>query len=168
MARQSMRPHGWLMAVALTVGSGVPPVAAAPLDAATCERLKAEQAALETAGARTNMALGPAAAKATLAADKLVEIQALIELDAQLSFRCPLAKPLVQLKEDPPEPVKEPVKQPAKAKPKPKPPAVVKKLETGSIDDGAAPAAIPAPAPKRAAAKPKPDDAYRPAAPPLP
>ena len=141
-------------------------VRAAPLDAATCERLKGEQAALEAAGARANLALGPTAAKATLAADKLAQVKALIDLDAQLAFRCPHAKPLVQLKEEPVVEAAKPAKDTAKAKPKPKPKApAAKPLETGAIGDAAPVTAAKAPpVAKRAASKPKPNDAFQPPA----
>jgi hypothetical protein len=63
-------------------------VSAAPLDADACAKLKVEREALEQAGVRGNMAKGPQWAKANLAADKLEQIQRLIDLEGQLLFRC--------------------------------------------------------------------------------
>jgi hypothetical protein len=83
-----------LGAQALLLGCGV--AAAAPLDQDACVRFKTELLQLELAGARNNMAKGPDWAKANLSADKLSQIQRLLELDEQLLFRCQ-GKPLVVL-----------------------------------------------------------------------
>jgi len=77
---------------------------AAPLDADTCAKLKAEQTQLEDAGAGHNMAKGPQWAKANLAPDKIEQVRRLIELEELLLFRC-TGRSLVTL---PPEPDPDP------------------------------------------------------------
>jgi hypothetical protein len=72
------------MALLLPAGAAL----AASLDKETCDKLKGELALLEGTGARGNMAKGPEWAKANLAADKLIEIKRLIEVDELLLFRC--------------------------------------------------------------------------------
>ena len=77
--------------LALCVAAGIAALAdvhAAPLDADACAKLKVERESLEQAGVRGNMAKGPQWAKANLPADKLEQIQRLIELESQLLFRC--------------------------------------------------------------------------------
>lgn len=79
-------------------------VRAAPLDVDGCARLKTEQATLEQAGVRGNMAKGPQWAKANLAPEKLEQIRRLLEVEGQFLFRCS-GRTLVQL---PPEPEGDP------------------------------------------------------------
>ena len=77
--------------LAIGVAAGIAALAdahAAPLDADACAKLKVEREALEQAGVRGNMAKGPQWAKANLPADKLEQIQRLIDLEGQLLFRC--------------------------------------------------------------------------------
>lgn len=74
-----------VLALWLTLG----PAAAAPLDKEACEVLKAEQARLATEALKADMEKGPEWAKANLAPARLKEIQAFIELEEQLTFRCP-------------------------------------------------------------------------------
>lgn len=62
---------------------------ATPLDEASCAKLRDERGLLEQAGLRDMMARGPAWAAVNLPAAKLREIQRLIELDEQITFRCP-------------------------------------------------------------------------------
>jgi hypothetical protein len=76
---------------------------AAPLDADTCSKLDAERLQLEFAGVRGNVAKGPEWAKtAKLSAEALGQIRRLIDIDAQLLFRCTGAN-LVNLPTDPPD-----------------------------------------------------------------
>ena len=164
--------------------------AAAPLDQEACARLKTELLQLELAGARTNMAKGADWAKVNLAADKLLQVKRLIEIDEQILFRCQ-GKPLVVLPEgveaDAPAPAEGGKEGAAKAatdmkaakdpqpagKAQAKPPAVskgpapaVKGLPKAAGADKAPPAAAAAagaaPAKPKPKAKPKTDDAYRP------
>ena len=77
--------------LALCVAAGIAALAdvhATPLDQDACAKLKVERETLEQAGVRNNMAKGPQWAKANLPADKLDQIQRLIELEGQLLFRC--------------------------------------------------------------------------------
>ncbi len=156
------------LAVLLSAVSAV----AAPLDADACARLLAERSALEAAGARAALALGPAAAKASLPPEKFAAVKTLIETDEQLYFRCPQTKPLVEFKEEPVDPdqvAETPAPAAPKqvaAKPKPKPKVAAKAPAPGETVAAEAPAA--AAAKKAPAAKPKAkaDDSYRaPAAP---
>lgn len=94
-------------AMAATLASG--DVHAAPLDAQGCAKLKDERAVLEQAGVRGTMAKGPEWAKTNLPPDKLEQVRRLIDVDAQLTFRCH-GKPLVQL---PPEIEADPAAGPA-------------------------------------------------------
>ena len=84
-------------AVAATLAMGE--LRASPLDAQGCNKLKDERVALEQAGVRGSMAKGPEWAKSNLSPDKLEQVRRLIDVDAQLTFRCH-GKPLVLL---PPE-----------------------------------------------------------------
>lgn len=81
------------MAALLTFGDA----RAEPLDEAACKQLKDEQTKLIGQGLRTDMERGPEWAKANLPAAKLDQIKHLIEIEEQLSFRCPIAaKPAPQ------------------------------------------------------------------------
>jgi len=134
-------------------------VRAAPLDAQGCARLKEEQGQLEQSGVRASMAKGPEWAKGNLPPDKLEQIKRLIDVDAQLVFRCH-GKPLVQL---PPEIEADPaaVKDGGTAaKPGPAAPAPQKqekkKRPAKAVKKASAPAdgpsaAAPVAAPKKAA-----------------
>jgi hypothetical protein len=159
----------------------MPAARTAPLDKDGCANLKAEQGQLEQAGTRGNMAKGPQWAKTNLEPEKLTQIRRLLEVDEQLLFRCH-GKPLVNLPKDPTDPdpaAREPGTDAAKAgkaavAPKaPKKEAVKKaavppakpatKTEAGPT--ASAPIAAPEkkiPAAKKAKAKQKVDDAYRP------
>jgi hypothetical protein len=61
---------------------------AAPLDEETCGKLNGERVQLEFLGAGTNMAKGPEWAKANLSADAVKQVLRLIDVEAQLLFRC--------------------------------------------------------------------------------
>ena len=159
----------------------MPAARTAPLDKDGCASLKAEQGQLEQAGTRGNMAKGPQWAKTNLEPEKLTQIRRLLEVDEQLLFRCH-GKPLVNLPKDPTDPdpaAREPGTDATKAgkaavAPKaPKKEAVKKaavppakpatKTEAGPTSS--APTAAPekkVPAAKKAKAKQKVDDAYRP------
>lgn len=77
---------------------------AAPLDADTCNKLDAERLQLEFAGARTNMTKGPGWAKSVkLSTEALNQVRRLIDVDAQLLFRCS-GGGLVSLPTDLPDP----------------------------------------------------------------
>jgi hypothetical protein len=129
MKRRGIR----LFLVVGALSQGMPTALSAPLDKASCEKLKTEQSQLEQGGTRGNMAKGPEWGKVNLAADKLDQIRRLIEVDGQLLFRCN-GRPLVELP-------KEIEVDPAAAGASPK-------------EDGEAPAAKTkaAPAPKKKAA----------------
>lgn len=64
------------------------PAKAAPLAKEECETLKAEQGRLVAAGLRAEMARGAAWAKANLRPERLTTIERLIEVDEQILFRC--------------------------------------------------------------------------------
>ncbi|HXF54952.1 MAG TPA: hypothetical protein VNK52_12580 [Hyphomicrobiaceae bacterium] len=81
------RRAGPVLALVVMV-SWVARAAAVPLDPEACDRLEQEQAELIRAGARQNMAKGPAWAVGNLSPDKLAAIRRLLEVDAQLAFRC--------------------------------------------------------------------------------
>ena len=168
--------------------------AAAPLDQDACARLKTELLQLELAGTRNNMAKGPDWAKVNLSADKLAQIQRLMEVEEQLWFRCQ-GKPLVVLPEgvdgeaaapaergkeaagaakaatdvkaakEPPPPGKAQAKSPAPGKPGPQPAGKAPAAKAAAPDKAAPGAAAPAAQGKpKPKAKPKVDDAYRPPA----
>jgi hypothetical protein len=138
---------------------------AAPLDAQACDKLEQEQADLAKAGAKQNMAKGPAWAAANLSPDKLAQIERLIEVDEQITFRCSQPKAA-----KPPTEAKAPPKPPAADKAEAKAAAPGAKASAPKAPAAAKKAAAPAPkapAPKAAAsqpAKPKPNDAYVPPA----
>jgi hypothetical protein len=78
-----------------------PASTAAPLDAATCLRLKAEVQGLEREGVRETLARGPQSGRA-LGQSQLEKVRLLMDLDGQIRFRCGGA-PFVALKEEPKE-----------------------------------------------------------------
>lgn len=79
------------------LGAAVIPVWAAPLDVPACEQLQLKLDTLRRDGVEADMALGPAAAKSTLSAERLDRIGAYIETEEQLNFRCGLAKQRIVL-----------------------------------------------------------------------
>lgn len=158
---------GALAALGITLGEARR-VAAVPLEIEACDKLVKEEAELERAGARVNLAKGPQWAKANLSQDKIEQIRRLIEVDEQVAFRCLRTKPL------PAESlVAQPVPQPGTAnataapvaKPKPRPKPAVAQTDGGTGAAPSAPQAAPAPKPKPVvkAPVPKPADAYAPA-----
>lgn len=168
------------LAVASIVGLAAGPTAAEPLPKEACELLVEEQSRLASAGARSWLAEGPAAARTRLAPAQVEQVRRLLEVDEQLLFGCGLFKARFALPRDvdDPEPeAKEKAKEPAAAKPKrrqrqaPKdaaPAAAAAAAEgSGTESAKAAPAAVPAEAAPKAASrrKQRPEDAYRPPAP---
>jgi hypothetical protein len=157
-------------------------VRAAPLDAEACGKLNGERLQLEFAGARNNMAKGPEWAKGNLSPDAVDQVRRLIEVDAQMLFRCSGFN-LVNLSPDPdpdPDPplaglAKEGEDVPAKAEPKPKAKPKADKSKAKDAKAAQPPAKKPpakqepaAGPEKKAAAKPPPkpkakvEDAYKP------
>lgn len=158
------------------------PARAEQLDADACAKLKTLQSDLEKDGVRSSMERGPDWAKVNLPPAKLDRIRTLIETDEQILFRCPHAKPLIELAPEEPEAPAKPAKSAEKPSGTDKKPGGTDKQ--GAAKPAAKKAAKPAPKPKsaaveapateaapakRQAAKPKPkpkvDDAYRPPAP---
>jgi hypothetical protein len=76
---------------------------AAPLGTDGCTKLKDEHSQLELAGVELDMAKGPEWAKANLPPEKIERIRRLIEVEAQLLFRC-RDKSLVSLAPDDDDP----------------------------------------------------------------
>jgi hypothetical protein len=161
-------------------------VRAAPLDAEACGKLNGERLQLEFAGARNNMAKGPEWAKGNLSPDAVNQVRRLIEVDAQMLFRCSGFN-LVNLSPDPdpdPDPplaglTKEGEDAPAKTEPKTKAKPKADKSKEKDAKATQPPAKKPAAkqepgagpekgTEKKAAAKPAPkpkakvDDAYKP------
>jgi hypothetical protein len=126
-----------LLALWLTTGG---PALAAPLDQGACESLKIEYDKLIAGGTKTDMQQGPDWAKANLSVERLGQISRFIDLEEQLSFRCPQ-----------PKVVKEQPDAPAGSKKK-----GGKKEAAAQTDEPDTPAAEtpPKPTTKKAAAKP--------------
>ncbi len=78
-----------LAIVSLMVAAAFGPARAAPLDDAACVSLSVERDGLIAQGVKDDMAKGPEWAKANLAEPRMKAIAHLIELEEQLSFRCP-------------------------------------------------------------------------------
>jgi len=125
-----------------------PAVRSAPLDKASCERLKAEQGQLEQAGVRASMAKGPEWAKVNLAPDKLDQVRRLIEVDGQVLFRCD-GRPLVAL---PKEVEADPAAIPAEAKAEGPEATASKPATTTSKPEAAKAAPVEKKAPQKKAA----------------
>ncbi len=123
------------------------------LDDTACTVLRAEQTKLEQTGTRTAMEKGPDWARTHASVALLNDIARLIEVDENLSFRCPRPKPVIQATESADE-----TEGQADAKAKPKPKA---KEPKAAVVAPAAPKPKPAPAPK-VQPKPKANDAYVP------
>jgi hypothetical protein len=96
-----MSPSSRFFGTIVLLFAACSPAAAERLGQEACAKLKAEQAALEQAGVRANFGRGPEWAKANLESEKLEQIRVLIDIDEQLRFRCKLAKPLIELPEEP-------------------------------------------------------------------
>jgi hypothetical protein len=167
---RSMSPSSRFFGPIALLFAACSPAAAERLGEEACAKLKVEQAALEQAGVRSNFGRGPEWAKANLSADKLEQIRVLIDIDEQLRFRCKLAKPLIELPEEPKD---EPKAGDARAPKGLKPGASTKAAKVTpapTAGDGKSAVKEKATAPKAASkvgesaphkAKPKADDAYR-------
>lgn len=135
---------------------------AAPLDTPACDQLRQEIAALEKAGARANLAKGPAAAQAALSAGQIGQVEKLVDTEAQFLFRCPQPK---RQFDSATEAVMEngTGSDPDPDAASPQATATKAKASGPAKPDPAA----PKPKPKRptVTAKPKPSDAYVPPAP---
>ena len=149
--------------VALITGlaaSGPAATIAAPLDAPACEQLQARMDALRTSGVETDMAQGPAWAKANLTPDRLQRIGEFMDTEEQLNFRCGLAKQRIVLpntveggEEEIPAPVEATAEGSSGTLPLPrKSPSASKKAAAGKAKTPKSaaikPAAKPAPVPK--------------------
>lgn len=82
--------------IALTAASF--PVAAKPLDAETCAKLKVERDALEAAGTRSALKEQPPARPVKTLDDRTQKLAKLIQLDGQLRFRCNMELPISSLR----------------------------------------------------------------------
>lgn len=75
--------------MALAIGFSAAPARADPLDEAACTALGSEREKLVAEGLKADMAKGPDWAKANLGPERMKGIEHLIEVEEQLSFRCP-------------------------------------------------------------------------------
>jgi len=125
---------------------------AVPLDEEACNTLEQERAGLITAGANQDMAKGADWGVANLSQERLARVQRLIEIDEQITFRCPVSGAGAKTAQPKPAPAKAAANMPPPPVPKPVLKPAVK---------AAAPAAKPADA---KVVKPKPNDAYVPPA----
>jgi hypothetical protein len=175
-----IRGRGFAAVVALLL-LGRLEAGAVPLAKEECDKLKAEQEQLTQAGVRVTMANGPDWAKANLKADKLAQIARLIDVDAQVAFRCiePKLQPAPALKAeaDKPRPkvrkkaaaASEGQQQGAAQPTKPAQPQAARPAASAASATPAPPgtgevSAQPKPAPRRAQPKSKANDAYVPPA----
>ena len=141
------------------------PAAAVPLDIETCDKLVQQEAELERAGARANLARGPQWAKTNLPQDKIEQVRQLIEIQEQVAFRCLRTKPL-PAESLVPQVAPAPVAAGAvPAKPKPRPVVAKAKAPDTAAAPGetAQPAPPPKPRPVVKAPAPKSTDVYVPA-----
>lgn len=163
------------------VQQSIPTAAAAPLPKEECDALKSEQGRLVAAGVRAEMSRGAAWAKTNLAPERMTSIARLIEVDEQILFRCGAAQAAAAAAAAAAEQAaaeqakanaaagQPPAGAPAAA-PKPRKPIPAEKSkdkaaepsQAAGASDAAAKPAQPQPPRKRAAAKPKSDDAYVP------
>lgn len=167
---RSIRPY---LAVAALLPLAAVPVdlRAAPLEPAACEQLRQDIGALEKAGARIALSKGAAWAKTNLKPDQVQQVERLIDAEAQFTFRCPQPKrqfdPATEAMMEhgtgsDPDPDAAPAETPA-AKPAPaRKKSAAQAAPAAATDGTAAPEPPLAPRPKRAAAKPKPADAFVP------
>ena len=92
--RTSLNWARHLFALGIVVLALVPRVASAEmLDEPACNHLKNEQARLAAEGLKTDILRGPEWAKSNLPQARLDQIKHLMDVEEQLQFRCPLAKP---------------------------------------------------------------------------
>lgn len=150
-----------ILAAVLTMTLAIslaPPARAAMLEADACVRLKAEQSLLDGRGVRANLVAGPAAA-GRLSPQQLDDVRRLIEVDEQVTFRCPIPPPPKAAARQPGEKGGPEGGGAAKSAPKPKAAesaGVPKAAESASVPKAAASAAKPNTAEATQAAKPAP------------
>ena len=186
-----MTRRGAIPLIAVLFGLSGPMAESRPLEAEVCSKLKADLAALDQTGVREMLDKGPEAAKGA-GRDQIRQVRQYLDLLGQVRFRCPLDSPLVTLRPEPPDDPAEaaaagaPIEAgspgitlppgvaaatvaPAvpKAPTVPKVKVVPKKVAVvpAAGAPSAAAAAPPIARPAKAKAKPKVDDALRPAAP---
>ena len=95
--RTSLNRTRHLFALGVFALALVPRVASAEmLDEPACNQLKNEQARLAAEGLKTDMLRGPEWAKSNLPQARLDQIKHLMDVEEQLQFRCPLAKPAAE------------------------------------------------------------------------
>lgn len=164
-------------AAAALLSSGV--ALAAPLEKDACNALQAEQTSLVAKGLREDMAKGAEWGKASLDSSRLALVARLIEVDEQILFRCAV-RPSEEAARQAAAAKQEEAAKPAsgsqapqsgsdikkgKKAAKPKRPAKQKQARQPAADAASetdADAGKPTPKRKRAAAKPKVNDAYVP------
>jgi hypothetical protein len=147
---------------------------ASPLPPEVCGNLRTEVQNLEQGGLRATIARGPESAKTSLTPEQLNHIRRLLDLDAQLKFRCPTDRAAVVLKDvaaednpDAPGYSSETEVGGAVVPAKPKPKQVLAKPSVPKANPANVETTTDAsPAPTKAAPRQKPaaktDDAYRP------
>jgi hypothetical protein len=125
---------------------------ASPLAPEVCSNLRTEIHTLEQGGLRAAIARGTETAKSTLTTEQLGLIRRILDLDAQLKFRCPADTGGATV--------------PVKPKPKPKTPKVAspKAAPVAATDPAAEEQVAPNKVATRRKSEAKSDDAYRPPA----
>jgi hypothetical protein len=98
-----MRLGSFVYGLIAIVTFGASGACATPLAPEICENLRGEILALEQGGLRATITRGPETAKSTLTTEQLGYIRRLIDLDAQLKFRCPSDRAAALLKNVAPE-----------------------------------------------------------------
>ncbi len=131
----------------VTLQAATQPVAAAPLDEATCKTYDAQQKILEIQGLKEDLAKGPDWAKANLSAARIVLVKQYVYVKEQVAFRCP-SLIVVSV----PELAEPEAKHPqAEAKAKATEKAAVKPKKKDKKRKKAAVGSVPLPAPKATA-----------------
>lgn len=121
------------------------PVAAAPLDEATCKTYDAQQKILESQGLEVDVSKGADWAKANLSAARIVLVKQYIYIKEQVAFRCP-SLIVVSVPE-----LAEPEAQHPAADAKAKEKAAVKSKKKDKKRKKSAAGSVPLPAPKATA-----------------
>ncbi len=124
------------------------PLAAKPLDAETCGRLKSERDGLEAAGTRSALSEQPPSRPIRALDERSQRLAKLIQLDGVLRFRCGLDLPISSLKPELLVEVPDTIEGEAIVKPVPRKPAA-KKARTPAATDQAKPADTELPVPRR-------------------
>jgi len=163
--KRGMRLSRIVAALVLT-GAGASLASASKLDKSACQNLKDELGGVLATGARDDMERGPEWAKANLAPDKLNNIKRLIDIEAQLEFRCGMGRRRIAAIK-PASPVKKrddkaapagPEKKPSRMSSTEKPsstPAAPPKQPSNAKEAAASPPKPPSNAKKAAASPPK-------------